>query len=269
MSKTGEHQEHPEQFLDEIYKRYLTTCLDTLTSGLVSQIKFDYDRNFLNHQNLNSSLKQILNEFFERKDIQPIDIFTILSSLKKMEIISFQYDSKNFTFCFSSETLFTFGKTEIMITVVSSMIADYLKTIFEKLDTSHQNIVYMLYHNALKEIRNKYFGLSQENLAITNIRHIVYWMNCVTIYEKKSLVDMFKCVMCDIATRDNFNPKWQVIAVKKEISINSRVYQDSLGKFSLDKFIKSHFVQLSPTFNGVNAYPNFDSFYKYFIYVKE
>ena len=75
--------------------------------------------------------------------------------------------------------------------------------------------------------------------------------------------------MCDIATRDNFSEKWRFIAANKEISSNSRVYQDSLDKFSLHKFIKSYFVQFSPTFNGENAYPNFGSFYKYFIYVKE
>ncbi len=266
MSETDEHQKH---ILAASYEDELTTCLDTLTSGLISQIKFDYDKNFLNNQTLNSSFKQILDEFFEREDIQPIDIFTIFSSLKKMERISFQYDSKNFTFCFSSETLLTFGKTEITITVDSSMIADYLKRIFEKLDTSHQNIVYMLYHDALKKISSIYFGLSQENLSITNIRHIVYWMNLVTIYEKLHVVDMFKCIMRDIVTKKNFSEKWQIFAANKEISSNSRVYQDSLGKLSLHKFIKSHFVKLSPTFNGENAYPNFGSFYKYFIYVKE
>jgi hypothetical protein len=264
MSKTDEHQ---EQILADSYEDMLTTYLDILNSRLISQIKLDYDGNFLNHQNLNSSFKQILDEFFEREDIQPIDIFTIFSSLKKMERISFQYDSKNFTFCFSSETLLTFGKSEIMITVDSSMIAVYLKTIFEKLDTSYQNIVYMLYHDALKEISSIYFGLSQENLAITNLRHILYWMNLVTIYEKLHVVDMFKRIMRDIMTRKIFNVKWQFMSANKEIS--SRVYQDSLDKFSLHKFIKSHFVQLSPTFNGVNAYPNFGSFYKYFIYVKE
>ena len=259
MSKTDEHQ---EQILADSYKDKLTTYLDILNSRLIFQIKFYYDENFLNHQNLNSSFKQILDEFFEREDIQPIDIFTIFSSLKKMERISFQYDSKNFTFCFSSETLLTFGKSEIMITVDSSMIAVYLKTIFEKLDTSYQNIVYMLYHDALKEISSTYFGLSQENLAITNLRHILYWMNLVT--EKKSEIDMCKWIMREIAIIKNFDKKWQYKAVNDEISFRSINYGNSLHKF-----IKSHFVQLSPTFNGVNAYPNFGSFYKYFIYVKE
>ena len=76
MSKTDEHQ---EQILADSYKDKLTTCLDILNSRLISQIKLDYDGNFLNHQNLNSSFKQILDEFFEREDIQPIDIFTIFS----------------------------------------------------------------------------------------------------------------------------------------------------------------------------------------------
>lgn len=249
------------QVSHDSYTVMLTAILSQLTDELIRQIKIKYDMDVLNNQTLNSSLKQILEKFFERKDIQPIDIFTIFSSLKKMEIILFPHDSKNFKFCFSDETLLTVGKSEITITVESSMITQYLKRIFEKLDTSHQNIVYMLYHDALKEISSTYFGLSKENLSITNLRHILYWMNLVT--EKKSEIDMCKWIMREIALRKNFSEKWQSKSANDEISFRSINYENSLHKF-----IRSHFVQLSPNFHGENADPNFRSFYKYFIYVK-
>lgn len=107
--------------------------LTQLIADLVQAMQSLYESDSLSIPTLNQIFKKILSDFSQRDDIPKVDIFAILNSLRKMTEIPFEHDSKDWTFSFSTETSLTFGKSKMTITVESSMIIGFFRTIINSL----------------------------------------------------------------------------------------------------------------------------------------
>lgn len=122
-----------------------------LIADLVQAMQSLYDNNSLSIWTLNQNFKTIFYGFCQRDDISKVDIFAILNSLRKMKEIPFEHDSKNWTFCFSRETSLKFGKSKITITVESSMIIGFFRTIIDRLDPIQQDMLLLMYRSILRK----------------------------------------------------------------------------------------------------------------------
>jgi hypothetical protein len=68
-----------------------------------------------------------------------------------MKEIPFEHDSKNWTFCFSRETSLTSGKSKMTITVESSMIIGFFRTIIDRLDPIQHDLLFLMYRSILRK----------------------------------------------------------------------------------------------------------------------
>jgi len=112
----------------------LSCHLNRLCNQLIQQITTLFLRDALDAPTLTSSVNDILEEFFQRKDIAKIDTFAILNSLRKARI-SFGADSKQWTVCFSKDTAIRCGAKKMSLTVTTSGILE----IFRKLNDLIKN----------------------------------------------------------------------------------------------------------------------------------
>jgi len=122
-----------------------------LIADLVQVIQSLYDSDSLDNETLNETFQKILSDFNQRDDISKVDIFAILNSLRKIEEIPFEHDSKNWTFCFSRETSLTSGKSKMTITVKSSMIIGFFRTIIDCLNPIEQDMLSLMYMSVLRK----------------------------------------------------------------------------------------------------------------------
>lgn len=122
-----------------------------LIVDLINKMTSLYDTDLLSIPTLNQFFKKILSDFSQRCDIPKVDIFAILNSLRKMDEIPFEYDSKNWTFCFSNETSLTSGKSKMIITVESSMIIGIFQKIIDLLDPIQKDLLFLMYRSILRE----------------------------------------------------------------------------------------------------------------------
>ncbi len=122
-----------------------------LIADLVQGMQSSYESDSLSVLTLNQIFKKILYDFSQRSDIPKVDTFAILNSLRKMKEIPFKHDSKNWTFCFSKETSLTSGKSNMIITVESSMIIGLFRTIIDILDPIQQDLLFLMYRSILRE----------------------------------------------------------------------------------------------------------------------
>jgi hypothetical protein len=122
-----------------------------LIADLVQEIQSLYGSDSLSISNLNQIFNRILSKFYQRDDIPKIDTFAILNSLKKMKEISFEHNSKKWTFCVSMKTSLTSEKSKMIITFNSSMIIYYFRTIIDRLDPIQQDMLLLMYMSILRE----------------------------------------------------------------------------------------------------------------------
>ncbi len=122
-----------------------------LIADLVQAMKSLYESDSLSSGTLKHIFNEILSKFYQRDDIPKIDIFAILNSLRKMREILFEHDSKIWTFCFSRETSLKFGKSKMTITVESSMIIGFFRTIIDCLDPIQQDMLSLMYRSILRK----------------------------------------------------------------------------------------------------------------------
>jgi hypothetical protein len=132
-------------------KQQKESILLQLIADLVQGMQSLYESNSLSPVNLNQIFKKILSDFYQRDDIPKVDTFAILNSFRKMKEIPFEHDSKKWTFYFSKETSLTSGKTEMTITVESSMIIGIFRTIIDRLDPIQQDLLFLMYRSILRE----------------------------------------------------------------------------------------------------------------------
>ena len=151
MSKQLTHQLSSEQSvsltqsLEELIQ-LLTQSLKELIQLLIENIKLLYSENSLNTSNLEKSIKNILKEFCEKKDIKPIDIFAILNSLRKNSPVLFEMNSTSSSFQFLvGETTLTIGKSSNIITINSNLIIERLEIITSCLTPIQQDFINLMY----------------------------------------------------------------------------------------------------------------------------
>lgn len=151
---------------------------------------------------LYSDLRKIIHAFFKRTDIQKIDIFAVLNSLRKMDDVSFEHDSKQFKYCFSTKTSLTVEGSKITITINSKIIIDFLKCIIDVLPPIQQDLIWLMYmgilikHNISPQIPN--FEMTIE----TNYQ---YWCNFIGWNESMRIKFLKECR--DQLTRQPFFSK--------------------------------------------------------------
>ena len=148
--------------------------LNQLIADLVQAMQSFYERDSLSIPTLNQIFKKILSDFYQRDDIPKIDIFAILNSLKKMKEIPFEHDSRNWIFCFSTETSLTSGKSKMTITVESSMIIGFFQTIIDRLVPIQQDLLFLMYTSIL---RKRDVSPKIPNFELTIEQDYEYWSN--------------------------------------------------------------------------------------------
>ncbi len=148
--------------------------LNQLIADLVQAIQLLYESDSLGIPTLNQAFKKNLSYFSQRDDIPKVDIFAILNSLRKMREISFEYDSKNWTLCFSTETSLTSGKSKMTITVESSMIIGFFRTIIDSLDPIQQDLLFLMYRSIL---RKREVSPKIPKFELTIEQDYEYWFN--------------------------------------------------------------------------------------------
>ena len=181
----------------------LMILLYELINKLNQRIQLLHNSNLLNDEStLYFSLRKIINAFFTRTDIQKIDIFAILNSLRKMNDISFEHDSKQFKYCFSTKTSLTVKESNISITIKSEIIFDFLRYIIDVLPPIQQDLIWLMYmgilikHNISPQIPN--FEMTIE----TNYQ---YWCNFIGWNESMRIKFLKECR--DQLTRQPFFSK--------------------------------------------------------------
>ena len=143
-----------------------------LIVDFIQEIKSLYDTDSLRVLTLNQNFKKILSDFSQRCDIPKVDTFAILNSLRKMDEIPFEYDSKNWTFCFSNETSLTSGKSKMIITVESSMIIGIFQKIIDLLDPIQKDLLFLMYRSILRE---REVSPKIPNFELTIYQNYQYW----------------------------------------------------------------------------------------------
>lgn len=152
MSEQTEQQSSEQSVsLTLCEKQQKESILLQLIADLVQAMQSSYESDSLSVLTLNQIFKKILYDFSQRSDIPKVDTFAILNSLRKMREILFKHDSKNWTFCFSKETSLTSGKSNMIITIESSMIIGIFRTIIDRLDPIQQDLLFLMYRSILRE----------------------------------------------------------------------------------------------------------------------
>jgi hypothetical protein len=143
--------EQPEQPYSEP-RVSLTQLLKELIQLLIENIKRLCSENSLNTANLEKSIKLVLVQFCEKKEIKQIDIFAILNSLRKNSPVSFEMNSTSYSFqFFLGETTLTIGKSSNIITINSKLIIERLEFITSLLTSIQKDFIYLMYIGLYKQ----------------------------------------------------------------------------------------------------------------------
>ena len=124
----------------------LTQSLRELIQSLIENIQSLYYADSLNTANLEKSIKNVLIQFCEKKEIKQIDIFAILNSLRKKPRVFFKMNSTEFSFnFFLGETTLTIGQHSNTITINSKLIIERLEFITSRLTLIEKDFIYLMY----------------------------------------------------------------------------------------------------------------------------
>lgn len=145
MSEQPTHQPSSEQSV------ILTQSFEELLQTLIENIRLLYSENSLNTSNLDKSIRHVLIEFCKKKDIEQIDIFAILNSLKKNPPVLFEMNSTGYSFqFFLGETTLTIGNSSNIIKINSNLIIERLEIITISLTPIQKDFIYLMYHGLYK-----------------------------------------------------------------------------------------------------------------------
>lgn len=191
----------------------LSCHLNRLCNQLIQQITTLFLQDALDAPTLTSSVNDILEEFFQRKDIAKIDTFAILNSLRKAKL-SFGADSKQWTVCFSKETAIRCGAKKMSLTVTTSGILEIFRKLNDLIKNPFEKDLFILMYREI--FRHPSFRL----LAITGFeltvnRPYAYWYDFME-WETKREDFLIACVesfirqpffSSKVAKRSSFTPK--------------------------------------------------------------
>jgi hypothetical protein len=124
----------------------LTQSLRELIQSLIENIQSLYYADSLNTANLEKSIKNVLIQFCEKKEIKQIDIFAIFNSLRKNSPVLFEMNSTRYSFhFFLGETTLTIGQHSNIITINSKLIIERLEIITSRLTPIEKDFIYLMY----------------------------------------------------------------------------------------------------------------------------
>jgi hypothetical protein len=185
----------------------LMILLYELINKLNQMIQLLHNSNLLNDDNaLCLALRKIIYAFFKRTDIQKIDIFAVLNSLRQMDDVSFEHDSKQFKYCFSMETSLTVEGSKITITINSKIIIDFLKCIlqprFQIIPKIQEDLIRLMYMDILRKL-----DVSPQipNFEMTIETNYLFWCNFIGWNESMRIGFLKECR--DQLTRQPFFSK--------------------------------------------------------------
>lgn len=187
--QTGQPSSEQSVSLTLCEKQQKESILLELITEVIQEIQSLYGSNSLSISNLNQIFNRILSKFYQRDDIPKIDTFAILNSLKKMKEISFEHDSKKWTFCVSMETSLTSEKSKMIITFNSSMIIYYFRTIIDRLDPIQQDMLLLMYMSILREHE---VSPKIPNFELTIEQDYQFWYDFLK-WETKRKIFLLKC----------------------------------------------------------------------------
>lgn len=123
----------------------MAQSFEELCQTLIENIKTLCSENSLNTSNLEKSIKSVLVQFCEKKEIKQIDIFAILNSLRKNSPVFFEMNSTSYSFQFLGETTLTIGNSLNIITINSNLIIERLQVITNCLILIQKDFIYLMY----------------------------------------------------------------------------------------------------------------------------
>jgi hypothetical protein len=248
MFKQSQQQSSELRVSSTLEKSPNIVHLNQLIGDLIQATQSLYDRNSLSIPTLNQIFKKILSDFSQRDDIPKVDIFAIFNSLRKMNEIPFEHDSKNWTFCFSRETSLTSEKSKMTITVESSMMFGFFRTIINRLNPIQQDLLYLMYRSILKQ-HNVSPKILEFELTIE--KDYEYWSNFL---KWKTERDTFLQCQYKFIRQRYFSRK------------DTRYYLNQLSRpsgypftiESFNEFLNRHYIYSNEHFKKIVSNWNFD-----------
>jgi hypothetical protein len=156
------------------------SLLDQLCNQLCNRmigdvIKF-YNEDEMDNICLLDILKRNIQNFLETTDMQPIDTFAILNSIRKRGL-TFYHDNKSWKIHFSNAGFFKLGKSSVTIAVCPSFILEKLRFIMEhhELIPSQSDLLSMMYLSILREDRFKHILKLNPDFEMTVERPYIFW----------------------------------------------------------------------------------------------
>ncbi len=132
---------------------HLSIILHELVSNLIDANKRLYDTNTFNML----MLQQVLNSVIEcrilrRRDIELIDQFAILNSLRK-EGFRFHHDSKYWDISFGQEVNLEFGISKVLVRIDSNLFLQKFRLIISKLEqnSNQHDLFCLMYQEILRD----------------------------------------------------------------------------------------------------------------------
>jgi len=163
--------------LSRTHSLHFSLFPNQLCNQLIWQIKTLYENDNLDNETLMEPFKKILQDFFQREDIARINIFAILNSLRKQGY-GFWYDSKYWTVCFSDRAYLRLGKSNVRITVDSSIFFDIFRLIMNQLEPIQQDLLSLMYMTILRDPNHRVLPRIQ-NFELTIERNYKFWCHSI------------------------------------------------------------------------------------------
>ncbi len=128
----------------------LSHLLEQLCDHLIQEIKILYENNSITNDDLVDLFRRIIEIFSESKDIELVNIFAILNSLRKNGVC-FKDGAKEVKICFSDRPSFKFGKSSLEIILDSSIFFERFIFLIKKLEPEQQDLLSLMYMKVLRD----------------------------------------------------------------------------------------------------------------------
>ena len=211
----------------------LTQSLKELIQLLIENIRSSYSENSLNTSNLEKSIRSVLVQFCEKKDIKQIDIFAILNSLRKNSPVFFEMDSTSYSFQFLvGETTLTIGNSSNTIRINSNLIIERLEIITSCLIPIQQDFIYLM-HLGLYNlfIPDEFKGNFDMSVDCSYDFYMEFYRKHGTTWEKQRTEILPKCILLIIK-------RYRVTNKQHSYRLNNFNRPESLVAFCNRDYIK-------------------------------
>jgi hypothetical protein len=204
----------------------LPFCLDQLIAQLIQDIKTLYENDTLDIVTLIEPLKKILQDFYQRKDVERINIFAILNSFRKKGC-GFWYDSKYWTVCFSDRASLRLGKSNMTITFDSSIFFDMFRLIMNQLELVQQDLLSLMYMTILRDPNHRVLPRIL-NFELTIERNYPFWCRAIKWHTKRfeflgNCKSAFICQRFFSKKDTNYYPKYTSLNSFRDFFRNSHI----------------------------------------------